>query len=38
MKKLASAAENDERYKYLLKNGVVRRVEDDDRIIYAELP
>jgi hypothetical protein len=38
MKKLSSAAENDERYKYLLKNGVVRRVEDDDKIIYAELP
>lgn len=28
----------DERYRYLLKHGIVRRVEDDDRIIYAELP
>ena len=38
LKRLNQAAENDERYKYLLKNGIVRRVEDDDKIIYAELP
>ena len=30
--------EEDERYRYLLKNGIVRRVEDDDKIIFAELP
>ena len=29
--------EDDERYRYLLKNGIVRRVEDDDKIIFAEL-
>ena len=23
---------------YLLKNGIVRRVEDEDKIIFAELP
>ena len=38
LKRLNAAAENDERYKYLLKNGIVRRVEEDDKIIYAELP
>lgn len=30
--------EEDERYRYLLKNGIVRRVEDEDKIIFAELP
>ena len=30
--------EDDERYRYLLKNGIVRRVEDEDKIIFAELP
>jgi hypothetical protein len=33
-----SQNEDDERYRYLLKNGIVRRVEDDDKIIFAELP
>ena len=33
-----SATEEDERYRYLLKNGIVRRVEDEDKIIFAELP
>ena len=37
VEKLASA-EEDERYRYLLKNGIVRRVEDEDKIIFAELP
>jgi len=32
------ANEEDERYRYLLKNGIVRRVEDEDKIIFAELP
>lgn len=31
-------SEEDERYRYLLKNGIVRRVEDEDKIIFAELP
>ena len=31
-------SEDDERYRYLLKNGIVRRVEDEDKIIFAELP
>lgn len=30
--------EDDERYRYLLKNGIVRRVEDEDKVIFAELP
>jgi hypothetical protein len=30
--------EDDERYRYLLKHGIVRRVEDEDKIIFAELP
>ena len=30
--------EEDERYRYLLKNGIVRRIEDEDKIIFAELP
>ena len=30
--------EDDERYRYLIKNGIVRRVEDEDKIIFAELP
>ena len=38
IKKLTASAENDERFKYLLKNGTVKRVEDNDRLIYAELP
>eukprot|EP00356_Strombidium_inclinatum_P002183 CAMPEP_0170480764 /NCGR_PEP_ID=MMETSP0208-20121228/1474_1 /TAXON_ID=197538 /ORGANISM="Strombidium inclinatum, Strain S3" /LENGTH=346 /DNA_ID=CAMNT_0010753359 /DNA_START=324 /DNA_END=1364 /DNA_ORIENTATION=- len=33
-----AANEEDERYRYLLKNGIVRRVEDEDKIIFAELP
>lgn len=37
VEKLA-ANEEDERYRYLLKNGIVRRVEDEDKIIFAELP
>ena len=32
------AAEEDERYRYLLTNGIVRRVEEDNKIIFAELP
>lgn len=32
------AHEDDERYKYLMKHGIVRRVEDEDKIIFAELP
>jgi hypothetical protein len=31
-------AEEDERYRYLLTNGIVRRVEDENKIIFAELP
>jgi leucine-rich repeat-containing protein 49 len=30
--------EQDERYRYLLNCGVVRRIEDDGKMIYAELP
>jgi hypothetical protein len=33
-----SQGEEDERYRYLLKNGIVRRVEDEDKMIFAELP
>lgn len=33
-----TSAEDDERYRYLLKNGIVRRVEDENKIIFAELP
>ena len=33
-----SQNEDDERYRYLLKNGIVWRVEDEDKIIFAELP
>jgi leucine-rich repeat-containing protein 49 len=29
--------EDDERYRYLLKHGIVRRVEDEDKVIFAEL-
>ena len=36
IKKLA-ANEDDERYRYLLRHGIVRRVEDEDKIIFAEL-
>lgn len=32
------ANEQDERYRYLLKHGNLKRVEDDDKILYAELP
>ena len=32
-----AANEEDERYRYLLKNGIVRRVEDEDKVIFAEL-
>lgn len=35
--KLASN-ENDERYQYLMKRGIIRRVEKDEKIIFAELP
>jgi len=31
-------SEEDERYRYLLKNGIVRRIEDEDKVIFAELP
>ena len=30
--------EDDERYKYLMKHGIVRKIEGDEKIIYAELP
>lgn len=30
--------ESDERYQYLLKRAIIRRVENDDKIIFAELP
>ena len=30
--------ETDERYQYLLKRAIIRRVENDDKIIFAELP
>ena len=33
-----AANENDERYQYLLKRAIIRRVEDEDKLIYAELP
>jgi leucine-rich repeat-containing protein 49 len=33
-----SQSEEDERYRYLLKNGIVRKIEDEDKIIFAELP
>ena len=36
IKKL-TANEEDERYRYLLKHGIVRRVEDEDKVIFAEL-
>ena len=36
IKKLAES-EEDERYRYLLKHGIVRRVEDEDKVIFAEL-
>jgi len=32
-----AANEEDERYRYLLKNGIVRRVEEEDKVIFAEL-
>jgi hypothetical protein len=35
---ITTTVEDDERYRYLLKNGIVRRVEDDNKIIFAELP
>lgn len=30
--------ETDERYQYLMKRGIIRRVEKDEKIIFAELP
>ena len=33
-----SSTESDERYQYLLKRAIIRRVENDDKIIFAELP
>ncbi|OMJ83705.1 hypothetical protein SteCoe_14384 [Stentor coeruleus] len=33
-----STNETDERYQYLLKRAIIRRVENDDKIIFAELP
>ena len=33
-----SSTESDERYQYLMKRGVIKRVEKDDKIIFAELP
>lgn len=33
-----AANETDERYQYLLKRAIIRRVEDEDKIIFAELP
>lgn len=33
-----SGNENDERYQYLMKRGIIRRVEKDEKIIFAELP
>lgn len=35
---LKSSAESDERYQYLLKRAIIRRVENEERIIFAELP
>ena len=32
------ASEEDERYRYLLKHGNLKKVEDEDKILYAELP
>lgn len=32
------AIEEDERYNYLLKHGIIKKVEDDDKTIFAELP
>ena len=34
----AVSNETDERYQYLLKRAIIRRVENDDKIIFAELP
>ena len=31
-------SEDDERYRYLLTNGIVRSIEDENKIIFAELP
>lgn len=31
-------ADSDERHSYLLKKAIIRKVEDDDKIIYAEMP
>ena len=33
-----SSTESDERYQYLMKRGIIRRVEKDEKIIFAELP
>ncbi len=32
------ANEEDERYQYLLKHGNIKKIEDEDKILYAELP
>mmetsp|Transcript_15959 Transcript_15959/g.2645 ORF Transcript_15959/g.2645 Transcript_15959/m.2645 type:complete len:147 (-) Transcript_15959:1461-1901(-) len=33
-----AANETDERYQYLLKKAIIRKIEEGDKIIYAELP
>lgn len=33
----AAAADEDDRYLYLIQHGIIHRVEDEDKIIYAEL-
>jgi leucine-rich repeat-containing protein 49 len=33
-----ASSESDERYQYLMKRGIIRRVEKDEKIIFAELP
>ena len=38
VRKVQVGIEEDERYKYLLQHAIVRRVEDDDKMIFAELP
>ena len=30
--------EKDERYRYLLKYGIIRRIDQETKMIYAELP
>jgi leucine-rich repeat-containing protein 49 len=36
--RLTAAAEDDDRYMYLIQHGIIHRVEEEDKIIYAELP